>query len=93
MSNDLATALGQVMGEVMRLGGQVTLLRTDVQTLTTELGGMRRDIELDRTALVRGASRRAAARSSNRMAALIGMLYLLAEHVWPFVNAFWKVHR
>jgi len=83
LSEDMHVALGQVMGAVSRQGERVELL-------AHEVGGLRRDVELDRRALVRGASRSASRHSSNRTAALMGTLFILYEQAAPVLRAVWR---
>lgn len=94
LSNDLHEALGQVMVETVKLGRRVDGLAQQIETQARELNGARRDIELDRRALVRGASRSAATRAGNRVAALMGTLFIVYEQAAPFLRALWRgLHR
>ncbi len=82
LQDDEVETLGLVMGGLASL-------KTDVQTLGSEVAALRRDIELDRRALVHGASTKAAAHTSNRMAALMGALftvYEIAAPYWPGIR-------
>ena len=90
LSDDTHEALGQIMAEVAKGARAMGELRQLIEVQARELGGLRRDIELDRTALVRGASHRAAARSSNRMAALLGTLFVLYEQAAPILRELWR---
>jgi hypothetical protein len=83
LSDDPHEALGQVMGATARVGERVELL-------AREVNGLRRDVELDRRALVRGASRSASRHSSNRTAALMGTLFILYEQAAPVLRAVWR---
>jgi hypothetical protein len=94
LSDDVHEALGQIMGTCARHGRHLQAVKTQLGTMQTELVGMRKDIELDRGALVEGASHTAAKRSSNRMAALMGCFFTLYEIASPYLHemAKWLHH-
>lgn len=54
--------------------------------LEREVGALRRDIEQDREELVRGASKKAATHSSNRLAAIMAGAFTAWEIVSPYVR-------
>jgi hypothetical protein len=90
LSDDTHEAIGQVMSEVMKVGRVVTAMRVDLDTQARELNGLRRDLEDDRTELVKGSSRKAATHTSNRMAMLLGTLFVLYEQAAPVLHELWK---
>lgn len=81
-ADDADVRMGQLMGAIGRLQTDVNNLKT----LPAEVRALRRDLELDRDALVHGASKRAANHSSNRMAALMGALFTLYELAAPALH-------
>jgi hypothetical protein len=94
-SDDLVN-LGQVMTAVVGL--QVRTARMDqrlrtLATLPSEVHALRQEIQDDRHALVTGASKHAAAHSSNRMAALMGALFTLYEIAGPYLHDLWRMVR
>ena len=90
-ASDSLVNLGQVMAAVAKLQTEVG----ELKTLPAEVRSLRRDLELDRDALVHGASKRAANHSSNRMAALMGALFTLYEVTSPYVRELfhWWPHK
>jgi hypothetical protein len=90
LSSDPLEAIGQVMAEVGKVGRLVATLNTTVETQARELNAMRRELEEDRSALVRGASKHAAVSSSNRMAALLGTLFVLYTQAAPILRELWR---
>ncbi len=83
---DPLVALGQVMGAVARLSTKVDALAL----LPSEVTQLRRDVALDRKALVKGAARR----SSNRLALLVSSLFVLYDQAAPILHAITKgLHR
>lgn len=80
-ASDADVRMGQLMGAIGRLQTDVDALKT----LPAEVRALRRDLELDRDALVHGASKRAATHSSNRMAALLGALFTVYEVAAPYL--------
>jgi hypothetical protein len=83
---DTDTLLGQMMASQARIerGQQDILLQ--LGTLTREQSQLRKDIEKDREELIRGASRKAATHSSNRLAVLMGGLFTLWEVASPYLH-------
>lgn len=59
--------------------------------LEREVGQLRRDIEKDREELVSGASKKAAAHSSNRLAGIMTGLFAAWEILGPYVHELIKV--
>lgn len=91
---DPDAAFGAIAAELGKLTRQVGSLRRDYGTVTRELTQLRKDIELDRGALVAGASSQAAKHSSNRTAALMGTLFTLYEISSPYLHELWRlVHQ
>lgn len=86
LSDDTHEAVGQVMSEVMKIGRAVSTMRTDLETQARELNGIRRDLEEDRAELVKGSSHKAATHTSNRMAMLLGTLFVLYEEASPVLR-------
>ena len=94
LPDDVHEALGVLMGAVARHGRHLDGIKRDLGTMKTEVIGMRKDIELDRGALVQDASHQAATKaakhSSNRMAALMGTLFTLYEMTSPYIHELWR---
>lgn len=84
-SRDHDTILGKMMAALAKNDRVMRELQAAHETLTREVGGLRRDIDKDREALVQGASTRAAAHSSNRLAVMMGGLFTLWEVASPYV--------
>jgi hypothetical protein len=83
---DLHEAMGKLMAAVARLETKAR----DLETLPREFAQLRKDVEQDRTFLVR----RAARRSSNRLALLVSGLFVLYDQAAPILHAIWKgFHR
>ena len=92
--DDVHEYLGQIMGATARTGRKVDDLTIQIGTLSREVSGLRADIEQDRRALVHGAASKASTHTSNRMAGLLGALFLLYTEAAPYLHELWKmVHR
>lgn len=85
-AGDVHELLGQMMAGLARLERKVD----ELLPLRREVHQLRRDVELDRKALVNGASSKAAKHSSNRMAVLVGALFAAYEAASPVLHEIWK---
>ncbi len=88
---DVYARLGQVMAAVARTNKGLADLKVSVGLLEREASQLRKDLEKDREELVRGASKRAATHSSNRLAGLMAGLFALWEVASPYVHELLKV--
>jgi hypothetical protein len=86
LSSDPLEAIGQVMAEVGKVGRLVATLNMVVETQARELNALRRDLEKDRGELVKGS----ATHTSNRMAVLLGTLFVLYEQAAPVLRELWR---
>ncbi len=87
LSSDLHEAMGQVMAETVRQGRRVDAFEEKIDDVLAEL--KRRQPEL-----VHSVSKTSAAHTSNRMAALLGALFVLYTEAAPYLHELWKmVHR
>lgn len=87
LSEDAHEALGQIMRETVRQGRQLDAFGT---TLTDALAEMRKE----RPALAHTVGQRAATHTSNRMAALLGALFVLYSEAAPVLHELWRsLHR
>jgi len=91
LPEDENEALGVLYAAVARQGRHLEGIKRDYGVIRTEVIAMRKDLELDRGALVEGASRQAAKHSSNRTAAVMGTLFTLYELLSPYVHELWKL--
>ena len=94
LSADVHVALGQVMRATVEQRARLETVAGDVSTMAREFGAMRRDLELDRGELVQGTSKHTAQKTSNRMAALLGALFVLYTEAAPVLHELWRgLHR
>lgn len=87
---DIPELLGKLMGGLARLERRELNTSLEVNTLTREVSGLRRDLDLDRAELVRSSSKHAAVKSSNRMAGLLGALFVLYTEAAPILHELWR---
>ena len=83
--------LGRALASSARTDRKVENLTTEVRTLSTEVSQLRKDLEEDRGALVHGASRSSAKHTANRMAGLLGTLFLLSELAAPCLRELYRL--
>lgn len=90
---DEAQLLGQVLAACARNEQATNSLALQVGTLTRELTQHRRDLDESHNARV-SAAKHASTTTSNRMAALLGALFVLWETAAPMLHELYKmVHR
>lgn len=89
--SDVHEYLGQVMTQTARTARKVDELDTTVRGIATELRGMRDDLDHDRKSLVHGAATKASAHASNRMAGLLGALFVLYTESAPYLHELWRM--
>lgn len=85
MPEDRDETIGVIYAETARNGRHIATLKRDYGVVRSELTHIRKDLELDRGALVEGASKHAAKHASNRVAALVGILFAVYEAAAPYV--------
>ena len=91
---DVHEYLGQVMGGLARTNRELVELQTYTREVGAEVRALRDDLEKDRRALVSSASRHASTHTSNRMAGLLGALFVLYTEAAPYLHELWRmVHR
>lgn len=84
------TDLHEAMGKLMASVARIEVTQREWPLLRSEVSQLRKDLELDRSFLVR----RAARRSSNRLALLVSGLFVLYDQAAPILHAIWKgFHR
>ena len=94
LSADVHEAVGQLMAETVRQGRKLDTLNTDVGTIASEVRITRRELQDDRGSLVAETSKKTSARTSNRMATLLGALFVLYTEAVPLLHELWRsVHR
>lgn len=91
---DTHELVGKLLAETIQLRAGHNQLVTQLQLNTAEISQLRRDLELDRKELVHSSARGAATHTSNRMAALLGALFVVYEQAAPYLAQLWHwVHK
>ncbi len=93
-TDDLHVLYGRLMAACARNEQTAARIERKVDELlpfARDVMQMRRDWDADREQLVHGASQKAAAHSSNRMAALLGALFTLYEVSAPYLHDLWRM--
>ncbi len=85
-SDDPQVLLGLIMRDVSKLKVDVG----DLKTLHSEVRSLRDELQLDRGALVKGASVHAAKRAGNRLAVIMTGVFTLYELTAPMLRALWR---
>lgn len=88
LSPDLHEAMGQLMAETIRQGRRVDEFGARLDAALAEL-------KRERPELVHSVSKSAAGHTSNRMAALLGALFVLYTEAAPVLHELWRLvtHR
>ncbi len=79
-------SMGQLMAAVAAMQSTVTTIKASVSDLASGVEKIRDDVNVDRGDLVKSSSTKAAARSSNRMAAAVSGLFVAWEVIGPFAR-------